>query len=63
MVEMRVDVCVECGISCIDGIGTIGGGMHSIKEYSEFDSLIFFGTIYGSCGIISLIDFMKGVAR
>jgi len=41
MVEMRVDVCVECGISCIDGIGTIGGGMHSIKEYSEFDSLIF----------------------
>ena len=30
----------QCGIPCIDGIGTIGAGMHSLNEYSELNSLI-----------------------
>lgn len=30
----------QCGIPCIDGIGTKGGEMHSLNEYSELNSLI-----------------------
>ncbi len=27
------------GVPCIDGIGTIGGNLHSVKEYSYLESL------------------------
>lgn len=30
----------QCGIPCIDGIGTKGTGIHSVNEYSELNSLI-----------------------